>query len=87
MPLARCSSGVRATNASGPSTVPATQYGMPQAEYEVQWPRSSATTLRLVPAFAAVRSACDAALIPAASAPITTTRSPTPSLSHEHPAG
>ena len=45
---------------------------MPQAEYEAWWPRSSATTSRSSPRS---RLACDAAVIPAASPPTTTTRS------------
>lgn len=36
MSRARCSSGVRAISSSRSSTSPPTQYGMPQAEYEVK---------------------------------------------------
>src|SRR6202030_3629599 len=72
MPLRRCSSGDRATRRSGPSTSPATQYGIPQAEYELYAPRSNATISIASPA---IRLACEAALIPAASAPMTMIRS------------
>src|SRR5580704_17246872 len=67
MPLRRCSSGDRATRRSGPSTSPATQYGIPQAEYELYAPRSNATISIASPA---IRLAWEAALIPAASAPM-----------------
>src|SRR5579859_749603 len=72
MPLRRCSSGDRATRRSSPSTSPATQYGIPQAEYELYAPRSNATISTASPA---IRLACEAALIPAASAPMTMIRS------------
>ena len=71
-PWARCSSGERATNASTSGTSPATQYGMPHAEYDVHDPRSSTTSSSSRPVRVAVRSACDAALMPAASPPMTT---------------
>ena len=71
MPLLRCAFGERATRRSGPSTSPATQYGMPQAEKELYAPRSNATISTASPA---IRLACEAALIPAASAPMTTIR-------------
>src|ERR1700755_404331 len=72
MPLRRCSSGERATSRSGPSTSPATEYGIPQDEKELYAPRSNATISTASPA---IRLACEAALIPAASAPMTTIRS------------
>lgn len=70
MSRARCSSAVRAISASGPSTSPPTQYGIPQAEYEVKWLRSNA----VIASSAGFRSrrACDAAAIPAASPPTMT---------------
>src|SRR4051794_2674550 len=73
MPACRCFSGVRAMSADSLSTKPLIQYGMPQAEYEVARPRSNMTTSRSGRRFLA----CDAALPPAASPPMTTTRLPT----------
>src|SRR4051812_28779855 len=73
MPAARCCSGVRATSAASPVTAPLIQYGMPHAEYDVARPRSNMTTSRSGRRFLA----CDAALPPAASPPMTTTRLPT----------
>src|SRR5690625_3499376 len=75
MPRARCCSGVRAIRSSRSWTAPLTQYGIPQAEYDVHGPRSSATISMSRPACPAVRCAWDAALIPAASPPMTTSRS------------
>ena len=46
MPLARCSSGVRAMSSCSLPTAPPIQYGMPHAEYDVARPRSNATTSR-----------------------------------------
>lgn len=46
---------------------------MPQAEYEVKWPRSNTTISRSSGPF--ILRACDAADIPAASPPMTTSRS------------
>ena len=54
-------------------TAPLIQYGMPQAEYDVARPRSNMTTSRSGRRL----RACDAALPPAASPPMTTTRVPT----------
>ena len=70
MPAARCCSGVRATSAASLATDPPIQYGMPQAEYDVARPRSNITTSRSGCRFLA----CEAALPPAASPPITTRR-------------
>lgn len=76
MPRARCSSGVRAIRSSRSATSPPTQYGMPQAEYEEKWPRSKATMLSSSGPFSL--RACDAADMPAASPPMTTSRSVMP---------
>ena len=70
MPAARCCSGVRAISACSLATAPLIQYGMPHAEYDVTRPRSNITMSRSGRALAA----CDAALPPAASPPITTRR-------------
>ncbi len=70
MSRARCSSGVRAISASGPSTSPPTQYGIPQAEYEAKWLRSNAV-IASSSGFLS-RRACEAAAIPAASPPTIT---------------
>ena len=72
IPAARCCSGVRAMSSASVSTAPLIQYGMPQALYDVARPFSNATMLsssgptRL--------RAWLAALMPAASPPMTTRR-------------
>ncbi|GAA3933813.1 hypothetical protein GCM10022244_47870 [Streptomyces gulbargensis] len=73
MSRARCSSGARAINSSRAGTSPPTQYGIPHAEYEENRPRSNAT-ISNSPARLSLR-ACEAADIPAASPPMTTSRS------------
>src|SRR5215207_1934578 len=74
--LRRCSSGVRATSSSTSVTRSPTKYGMPHAEYEVYGPRSKATISRS--SGSRRRRARDAAVMPAASPPMTTSRSVTP---------
>src|SRR5947209_14866686 len=51
---------------------------MPQAEYDVVRPRSNMTTSSCSPRLSASFFACEAALPPAASPPITTSRVPMP---------
>ena len=60
-------------SAASLGTAPPIQYGMPQAEYDVDRPRSNATIDRS--SSSRRRRACAAALIPAASPPMTTKRS------------